>query len=619
MIATPETSMTSPHTAPVRPGGLRRVPALDGLRGVAVAVVLVYHFFGDVMPGGYLGVDVFFVLSGFLITSLLIRERGATGRIDLPQFWVRRARRILPAAVVTLLLATAVAGFVGGDSAVGLGGQFLGTLFFVNNWQQIAVSSSYFADGGINVLAHYWSLAVEEQYYVVWPLIVAALFALGRGNRPLRIVAAVLGLASAAWMAVLYAPGEDPTRVYYGTDTHAFGLLVGALVAAWLTSQAPDDSWPAHRGPWRLVGTLSALVLVVLFVVLADDRGVTYRGGLLLASLATAGVVTAIVHGAGPVAVVLAWRPLRWLGERSFSLYLWHWPVIVIIRELWPGNAEQQPWVLMGLLATVISVPLADASYRWVETPVRRRGYTRIWRETFSAAVPAARKVAVPVVAAAMVAGAAAGVAAAPTQTKLEADLAAAGEAGEAGKADDVADVDHVFPDGDQITAIGDSVMLASKQALEDEFPGIYVDGDVSRHYEHLPAILEQMKAEGTLDPFVVLGFGTNGNSASGGDEELMDRITDILSPDRTVVFVLPYGDRWWMPAAEAEVLELARTHDNIYVADWCHAAKADPSRLRDDLIHPTPPGALAYVKAIRDALQQWVDGDKEIPGTCGV
>lgn len=619
-----------PGSAPAavrrRPRGrIRRVPGIDGLRGLAVAAVVVYHFFGDVLPGGYLGVDVFFVLSGFLITSLLVRERAVTGRIDLKDFWLRRVRRILPAAVTVLVVAVAAAGLVGGDPAVGLTSQFLGTLFFVNNWVQIAGSQSYFADSGVQITAHYWSLAVEEQFYVLWPLAVVGLYALGRGSRPLRFVSAGLSLASFVLMILLHDPASDPTRVYYGTDTHAFGLLIGALLAVLATSTfaVPDaDSWPERQGPLNdrrtaaVAGGVALAGLMALFLLLEDQLAVTYRGGLFAASLLTAVVLLAVVREAGPVSALFRTAPMRWLGERSFSLYLWHWPVMVLVVELLRDTGVGRSAWIPGTIALAVSLPLSALSYRWVETPIRRRGYRAVAAELFGPDSPARRRIGVPAVAGALVALAAAGMITGPSQTRLEADLAAAEQQrAEAEKAAE-ADLEHrEMPKGDQITAIGDSVMLASKQALEDEFPGIYVDGGVSRHWNLLPPIIDQMKADGTLDPFVVLGMGTNGPASDGE----LDALLGQIGPDHVIVLVLPYGDRWYMPEAEQQIRDAAQKHPNVYVADWCHAVRDDTSVLREDLIHPDPPGALLYVNSIRDALRQWVDDDKQVPGVCGV
>ncbi|WP_254868262.1 acyltransferase family protein [Corynebacterium sp. Marseille-Q2823] len=378
-IAVPKESATVTRQRRAR---LRPVPGLDGLRGLAVLAVVIYHFFGDLLPGGYLGVDMFFVLSGFLITSLLVREFAVTGRISLTDFWIRRFRRILPAALVVLCLCTALVAMIGGDLAVGIREQFLGTFFFVNNWTQIATSQTYFAPNEVQVFAHYWSLAVEEQFYLLWPLLMFGAFALSR-RQPKRLPIAlslVLAVASAAAMALLFTPGEDPTRVYYGTDTHAFGLLIGALLSLLLTStskEAKADSW-ASTSTGVIAGTVGALALVgylAQLVWMSADLGVTYRGGLVLTSLLGAAMIWGVVRETGPLTWLFRTRVMRWLGQRSFSLYLWHWPVVMILREL----SDAPAW-LLGLLALPLSFLLAEVTYQFVENPFRRAGYVATWR-----------------------------------------------------------------------------------------------------------------------------------------------------------------------------------------------------------------------------------------------
>ena len=282
--------------------------------------VVIYHFFGDILPGGYLGVDMFFVLSGFLITSLLVREFNATGRISLKDFWLRRFRRILPAALVVLSICTAIVALIGGDLAVGIRQQFLGTFFFVNNWTQIATSQTYFAPNEVQVFAHYWSLAVEEQFYLIWPLLMFGVFAISR-RKPKRLpiaVSLILAIASAVAMALIFTPGEDPTRVYYGTDTHAFGLLIGAMLSLLLTSTDKDidaDSWPAaNKG--ILAGAVGALALVAYLaqlVWMGADREFTYRGGLVLTSVLGAAMIWGVVRESGPLTWIFRTRVMRWL------------------------------------------------------------------------------------------------------------------------------------------------------------------------------------------------------------------------------------------------------------------------------------------------------------------
>ena len=609
------------------------VPALDGLRGLAVATVVIYHLFPGSLVGGYLGVDMFFVLSGFLITSLMLRERILTGAINLKGFWLRRLRRIAPAAILVLLVGAALAGLVRGDSTVGLGRQVLTGIFFVNNWGQIAASQSYFASP--EFFAHFWSLSVEEQFYVFWPLVVVAFFAVAGLKRfsymPAVIVA--LALASATWMFVLYTPGEDPTRVYYGTDTHAFSLLVGAALASWLVRASKSaDAWGSGGTgdsalKRRRVGAVLEIAGLVGFLalvcVMRDDAPVTYRGGLLIAALCVAAMVHGAIRCNAVIQRVFTLSPLRHLGKISYSLYLWHWSVYIVCSAL-----IVSPF-LAGVVALLVSLGLSELSYRFVEQPFRRRGYVAM----FSALRESVRRgawrgITAVAGAAVLVFGAGTAIASAPRMTALEADLLRAQQEQQARREQQRAAALEAEAEqkrledeltGPNITAIGDSVMLASAEAIEEQFPGVYLDAAVSRHYESVPGLLEELDAAGLLQKYVVLGFGTNGPTDGGGDPELMDEIINRVGPDRTLVFVLPFGDRWYMPDAQQELLDAARGHDNVYVADWCTRAQEDPSMLRGDQIHPDPPGAVVYAEEIRQALEQSVRGEKEVPDTCGV
>lgn len=644
---TPKSPRPAPHAFRIR-----RVPAVDGLRGLAVAAVVLYHFFGDLLPGGYLGVDIFFVLSGFLITSLLLRENAVSGRIDLAQFWLRRLRRIVPAAVVVLVTITILSAAIGGDPAVGLPAQFFGTFFFVNNWTQIAGSQSYFADSGVQVFAHYWSLAVEEQFYLFWPLIFIGLGSLTVRARRARWLCISGAVFSLLLMMLLFTPGEDPTRVYYGTDTHAFGLLIGVAVAFTLTSSSgvrDADSWPvdkvsaAYRRLLGIAAPIALVVLVLQLVFMQDTAAVTYRGGLFVASLLTATVLAAVVLNAGPVERLFDTRVMRWLGRVSFSLYLWHWPVMVLAIELLRRVGDGHHPVVAGLISLALSLPLSALSFRYVETPFRRYGYKAVVTRVLSGApseegearldtreASGRRRYAVAVTSAAVCAATIAALLTSPGKTQLELDLErlaaeqAQLEKQEKEKADahaapgTAAPQYRDMPAGEDITALGDSVMLASAEALSEEFPGIYMDARVSAHYKDVLGTLQQMDEEGTLDPFVVLGMGTNG-AARGAYDGLMQDILDVIGPKRVLILVLPYGDRGYMPEAEKEVLDTAQRNPNVYVADWCHAVRDDVSTLRSDLIHPEPPGAVIYAEQIRAALQQWADDDKSVPGVCGV
>ncbi len=353
---------------------MRTIPALDGLRAVAVVAVLAFHGGISWAPGGFLGVDVFFVLSGYLITTLLLRERVATGRIDLRAFWVRRLRRLLPALLV-LVAAVGIAApwLVSAAELRSLRGDALASLAYVANWRFIVTDQSYFA-GTPSPLRHLWSLAVEEQWYLLFPIVIA--FGLRRTRWfPAVLVALVVAtLASAVWMAHLASGPVDPSRAYYGTDTRAHSLLVGAVLAL-VAAQ-----WPLHRARRTLsvLGLLGAGAVVGAFVVVHESDRWMYQGGFLLVAVATAGVVGAVAlpHQDTLLARALALAPLVAIGRISYGLYLWHWPVNVALTPERTGLDGHAWWEEPALLAvrTAAAVALALASYHLVEQRVRHGG-----------------------------------------------------------------------------------------------------------------------------------------------------------------------------------------------------------------------------------------------------
>lgn len=623
---------------------LRQVKGLDGLRGLAVLAVVIYHFFGDVLPGGYLGVDLFFVLSGFLITSLLVREYRVNNTISLKDFWIRRFRRILPAALVTLFIVTAIVTAIGGDIAVGIREQFLGTLFFVNNWTQIATSQSYFAENEVQVFAHYWSLAVEEQFYIIWPLVTLGIFVftqrrLHRSPRRVpMLMTALLAVLSAAAMALLFTPGEDPTRVYYGTDTHAFGLLIGAFLSLAVTSTRNDprvDSWPsAGKFEARAAGAIGALALigyVIQLLFMGDALAVTYQGGLLLTSVLGVLMIWGVIRETGPLTWVFRTNVMRWLGQRSFSLYLWHWPVIMILRALFDADGHMDHKWILGLVAVPIALLISEISYQHVENPFRRRGYKQTWKDywasrpSFQEINEGFKKVAwpvVPLLVVACVGGVVYGVVNSNDKTALEQELdqlqrmnqeANKGKAPAPATPPPPKEKKAAAVQGKDITAVGDSVMLAASEALNTNYPGIYIDADVSRHYTAGIDVLRQLNDSGELRKNVFLGFGTNGSAFPGQLEEMIN----LIGPDRQIFMAMPYGDREWMAQSRQEVLDAAKAHDNVYIADWCGHAQSHQNLLFEDGVHPMPEGAQEYAKSFDEALAQAADHKKKTTTTC--
>jgi peptidoglycan/LPS O-acetylase OafA/YrhL len=362
--------------------GQRYMPGLDGLRALAVLAVIAYHEQFAWAPGGLLGVGVFFTLSGFLITGILISQWSKLGRIKLGDFWLHRARRLLPALFVMLAVVTAWVTVADRARLASLRPAVGAAAAYFSNWYLIARNQSYFARFAPPApLDHLWSLAVEEQFYLLWPLLLlAGLIAARKLRIPtawLIVPTAILTAASVYAMLTLYQPGQDPTRVYEGTDTRAFGLLIGVMLALAWPSAGERGARPASR--WTRVlldaaGLAGLAVIGLLIWRVGQYSPFAYRGGLVLLSVATAAVVAATAYPASIVGRALGWGPLRWIGVRSYGIYLWHFPVIVMTSQ-----PNVKPGLLLAGLQIAASILLAALSWQLIEEPIRHGAIGRAW------------------------------------------------------------------------------------------------------------------------------------------------------------------------------------------------------------------------------------------------
>jgi peptidoglycan/LPS O-acetylase OafA/YrhL/lysophospholipase L1-like esterase len=362
-VRAPVTDSSSPRSR------FSHVPALDGLRGLALLGVLLFHADGA-LPGGYLGVDLFFVLSGYLITALLVAEQRDTGRIDLYGFWARRFRRLLP-ALLSLIPAIAIYGkfFAAPEELRSLRDEALASLAYVANWRAIWSHKSYWElFSAPSPLEHTWSLSIEEQFYVVWPLVAAWLLK-RRGERALLWLSVVLTLLSALAMLLVFSPA-DSSRAYLGTDTRMAAILAGAAFAiVWPPGRALA---PAQRRWLDRAGIAAAALLAVAWCFLRGNNPWLYRGGFWLTELLVLVLIACAVSGKdSAVARALSLRPLTWLGSVSYGVYLWHWPVNVVL------SAERIHVSGLGLQALRLAITFAIAivSYRYLEQPIRRHGF----------------------------------------------------------------------------------------------------------------------------------------------------------------------------------------------------------------------------------------------------
>ena len=601
-----------------------RFAGLDGLRAIAVLTVMLFHLSPGFVPGGYLGVDIFFVISGFLITGLLLRERDKSGTIHLLNFWRRRARRLLPALGVLLLVCCTAALFVGGNVLIDLGKQVLGATTFSSNWLAIAGERSYFTESNPELFRNLWSLAVEEQFYLLWPLVIFVLVLVPKRFVSLAIIG-VLAIGSALAMALLYVPGGDAIRVYYGTDTHSFGLAVGAVLAI---ASRSWSVWPLAWPRWLrislpLVGLVAVGGLIAASLLMPADAPLVYQGGLVAVAVLTAIAIAGATMPGSLLGRLLDIQPLRWIGERSYGLYLWHWPVFVLVVGLLPTWQPDSSvgwaasgWALggwaLGGIAFAVTVLAAALSYRFIEQPIRKDGFRATFHTWFgSAGRSTPRLVFGTVVVTLVVLAGSASVGAIVTDPG-KSDAQAIIEAGREAIAPvpippPVADSElpeatpATLPGGDQITAIGDSVMLASAPELQAAFPGIVIDATVSRQLVQAPALVEAMKAQGTLRPTLLLGLGTNGPI----DRTVLEQVLEIVGAKHQIVVVNVQAPRGWTPEVNSTLTVFAQQYRNVEMANWRDAIVGNLRLLARDQIHPGQAGGIIYAGTVRDALQR--------------
>jgi peptidoglycan/LPS O-acetylase OafA/YrhL len=577
-------------------------PGLDGLRAIAVAAVFLYHSRIDWLPGGFLGVDLFFVLSGYLITSLLLAEWDAGNRIDLRRFWLRRARRLLPAMVVVVLSALVLASIFARTDLARTRGDAVSSLLYYTNWHLIIANHSYFnLMGRPSLLQHLWSLAVEEQFYVVWPLLlVPGLVLLGRRRLPFLVVAGIAGSAALMW--VLYNPYGDPSRVYYGTDTRAFLLIMGILLAL---------VWPAFERLRRalplleLLGVVALVTTILLFRQLQDFDPTLYRGGDLAAAFCFAVLIAAVAHPRTGLGQALGIAPLRWIGERSYGIYLWHWPVVALMR---PG--VDISWTGPGVVVAQAAIVLAAAtlSFRYIEQPIRtgrlqRRLAARPRRNRLEL-LGAGTGILVAAFAVLFVIPKALN----PVSTYINPQPVRA-----AVKPVGSDRAPHWFPGAQpvgrrqqrhstaptgRVLALGDSVMLGcSPQLREALHHRVRVDATVGRQIDDTINELNRLRSRHRLPRTIVIQVGNNGPLWYRDLVRLRRALRGI--PDVIVVNVRNATS--WQNESNQALVSWVHDWPAAHLADWYGHST---NKMLSDGTHPWPHGCWIYARVIENTLR---------------
>jgi peptidoglycan/LPS O-acetylase OafA/YrhL len=578
------------------------LPGIDALRAIAVLAVFLYHAGVGWMPGGFLGVDTFFVISGYLITSLLLSERRRTGRVRLGQFWLRRARRLLPAVGVLIAVTMVLAAIVEPDRLTALRGDAISSLAYVANWHFVLAHESYFEQfQRPSLFRHLWSLSVEEQFYLLWPIVFAAGMA-WLGRRRLLVGVLAGAAASLVLMWILFDP-HNSSRAYYGTDTHATGLLVGvALALVW----SPWQLRRAKPGRWcgpvlDAIGVLALGYLVLCFLHVHDYDLALFHGGYLWIALAGAATIAVLAHPSARLGGLLAQPPLVWLGLRSYSFYLWHWPVLALTR---PGIDLSLPRGVLIPLQLLVVLALADLSYRFVELPFRGKrklsslpdGWLRVGRPALAFSV-----VAVVVLVgwggfASAGGGGSANAASTAEFAKVSVKPVAYRDRHSAVR--EGGDANGKPP---RIVAFGDSVMIGAKEKLAARFgPRFSLNAKVGRQADEFVKLVRRLKRHGGHVDALIIQMGNNGPLYSSEMEDLRKASSHVGE----LFLVTDHAPVSWQDESNHALEEADRTWPHTTLIDWAPVAAAHEDLLWDG-IHLTPGGAGLYARLISAAVHE--------------
>ena len=606
------------------------IKEIDGLRALAVIMVLAYHLKMPFAKSGLLGVTVFFVISGYLITGILINEIEESGGVDLKNFWLRRIRRLLPAVLsmaVVMIFVSAVVNRVVFTKGCN---DLLSAVFGYNNWWQIFRKVSYFENAGApSPFTHCWSLAIETQFYLIYPILLILLSKARNRGKVFAAVTAVLALISVVLMGVLYSPDGDPSRVYYGTDTSAFSLLIGALAAI---QKVYHIIKVKLRGKlWAVIGSISVLILIGMMMLISSYSSFLYYGGQAIVSVLAAFVVYAVTVSRSLLNIILGSSILKWIGDRSYSIYLWHYPIIVLMS----GGKRAAWWIV--ILEVVLSVGFAELSYRFIETPVRHgiigeyigiinsRPHNRRERHR---QIQVARR-SLKAMAAVLATGLALSLCIAFVPKKTTLDTVAKREkkatevtkltnqklkeqkakAKKTAKTSKSTMTDEELLKNVQMLLIGDSITVDVTDYFYKVLPNSISDTKIGRSTLTGVKVFDEYQTQKKWDgDGVIFALGTNGPMY-----DTLGRIRQKVGDKPLFLTTVHAPKEDFEGSNNEEIRKFVKEHEHTYLIDWYTASADHPEYFDQDDTHLLPKGAEAYAQCIKDAVLKAMRAEEKV------
>lgn len=577
----------------------RYIHSVDGLRAVAVIAVLLYHLGIDWIPGGFLGVDLFFVISGYVITGLILDSITRSGTLDLRAFYLSRVRRLLPALIAMLVFTTLYIGVYAPETVR----RFISDIPYVlsgsMNWALVAREQDYFESiGRPPLLQHTWSLAVEAQFYLIWPLVL--LFILRYfGKKNISIAALAIALASGvalfAYSIRIDTQESAISHVYFGTDTHSIGLFLGsALAVSWKPQNLTREISKRAQDFVDLIGVFGFLGLLATFLFINESDPTLYRIAFPLAAIFGCFTLISVVHPASRFAPLLSSRVLIWIGERSYGIYVWHWIVFQLTRP--SIDLVGDDWALYSLRVLIVFA-LADISLRYIEIPVRR-GYFELWFRGMKYRTKSVRLRQKLFATAAVIVTLFATSLVSVNAMKKADEIVAAEQAAVATEDD----VDQVITDADTpgLWVTGDSVILGIRNVLAKYERIELINARVGRQINELIEVT-QTDQQFVVNSPVVLNLGNNNRLVESDVVALME----IVRNQPKIIVVNTAVPRGWKDENNQIISSVVARYPNTILVDWDRISANHPEYFATDGVHLNPPGVNAYVAAIREVLNK--------------